>query len=103
MNTKKVLADNLKALMHFHGITSQNELGRQSKIDQTTIGRMLNQKNAAQIDKVAAVARVFDLSAWQMLVPDLDPANPPVAQITAIERDLYERLRAAAEAISKKK
>lgn len=103
MDIKDVLSRNLKALMDYHAIKSQGELGRLSKIDQTTIGRMLNKKNAAQIDKIQAVAKVFDLDAWQMMVPNLDPSNPPVAQITAIERDLYERLRVAAEAFIIKK
>jgi hypothetical protein len=103
MDPRDILSDNIKSLMHHHGIASQNALSKLAKIDQTTIGRMLAKRHAAQVDKIQAIARVFDLDTWQMLVPHLDPSNPPVSQITAIEKDLYDRLRQAAEAISNKK
>ena len=103
MDPKEVLAVNLQRLMEHHSVVSQSDLARRCKVDQTTISRILARKNAAQIDKIQAIARVFGLDAWQMLTPGFDPANPPVVQLTAIERELYERLRNAAEAFSIKK
>jgi hypothetical protein len=103
MDPIQILADNILNLMAFHGIQSNAALAKAAKIDPSTVGRMINKKHASQIDRVQAVARVFDLDAWQLMIPNLDPSNPPVVQLTAVERDLYERLRKAAEAFSIKK
>jgi hypothetical protein len=103
MDPIHVLAENIINLMEFHGILSNAALAKAAKIDASTVGRMINKKHASQIDRVQAVARVFELDAWQLLIPNLDPSNPPVAQLTAVERDLYDRLRTAAEAFSIKK
>jgi len=37
--------------------------------------------------------------AWQLLVPGLDPGNPPVNHVTEAEKRLYERLKEAARMV----
>lgn len=53
---------------------------------------MKSKKNIG-LDKVDAVATVFGLSAWQLLIPNLDPSNVPVIMISEDERQLYDKLK----------
>lgn len=97
---RTVLAQNLKALMGREDL-SQAGLGKKSGIAQSTIGRILAEKHAPDIDTLDAIAKTFHLNAWQMMVPNLDPSNPPLLQnASPQERELYERLKAAAELLT---
>lgn len=93
MHPKDNLAHNLGALMEHHKM-SQGDMHRKSGVAQSTIGRILRKTTAADIDTVQSIAGVFQLAAWQLLSPHFDPSNPPVlAQASAEERELYNRLR----------
>lgn len=52
-----------------------------------------------KLDSLQGLAKAFGLQPWQMLIPELDPANPPLLAISKEEKDLYARLQAAAKAI----
>ena len=54
-----------------------SDLGRRAGIGKSTIARIKNNETATKIDNVQAIAEAFGLSAWQLLVPDLDVDNPP--------------------------
>ncbi len=98
---KQTLAENLVRLMHHddaHPIT-QAELARRSKVDQRYIGRLLNAEFNASVKVLEKLAKAFDLQPWQILVPGLDPANPPVNHVTEAEKRLYERLKEAARMV----
>lgn len=71
----------------------QAQLKRMSGVDQRYIGRILAAESSITVDTLEKIAKAFDLQAWQLLVPGLDPGNPPVNHITDAERRLYERLR----------
>ena len=43
------------------------------------------------LDRIAE--RCGNLQAWHLLLPNLDPKNPPVLTMTATERDLYRRMK----------
>ena len=102
-NPRAVLAKNLKALMA-HGHMNQTALGKKADIAQSTIGRILKEKHAPDLDTLATLGRALGVSVWQLMVPGLDPSNPPVLQnATPEERELYDRLRAAAEILSPSK
>lgn len=97
---KSVLAHNLNRLMD-HADVSQTTLGKKAGVDPSTIGRIRTQKNAPDIETLEAICTALGVAVWQALVPDMDPANLPVLQnATAQERELYDRLRAAAELLS---
>ena len=101
MKLKPVLALNLKALMDDRKM-SQMEVHRRSKIAQSSIGRILRQEVAADLDTLAAIARAFDLDPWQLLVPNIDPKNLPVMQpLSTREREMYKRLHEAVTDIAK--
>jgi hypothetical protein len=65
-----------------------------------TLDRMRRATAAARIDQVELVAKAFGLEAWQLMVPSLEPRNPPVlAAATEAERALYAKMLLAAEEI----
>ena len=99
---RAVLARNLKALMQAHEPPlSGRALGIAAKIDPKTVTRILAAKHAANIDTIAALAGVFHLLPWQLLVPGMDPADPPVTQLSRTEADLYRALQRAASDFGK--
>lgn len=105
INTRKVLSDNLKRLMDAHDM-KQKPVAEAAKrqgfaIDQTYVGRILNMEVAATIEKVESIAAAFGLQPWQLLVPHLDPNNPPVVHIDPAEQRLYERIKMAAQELAK--
>ena len=89
---RKVLSDNLRRLI---GDRSQSEWAAAHGIDKKPIQRALAGQHAATIDTIEAIAKAAGILPWQLLVPDLDPSNPPVVAITQAERQLYRRLRSA--------
>jgi hypothetical protein len=104
MDLRKVVADNLRALMQYaartrrteDGPASQKALAKATELGRGTIQRALGldpSKTAVAIDTLAALAKAYDLHAWQLLIPDLDPTNPPVVAITDTEKLLAERLK----------
>ena len=97
---EKVLSENLIRLMaHYPSLSSEAKVAKAGGISQRTVNRA---RNAAQVklDSLQGLARAFGLAPWQLLIPELDPANPPLLAISKEERALYSRLQAAARAIS---
>lgn len=103
---RRVLRDNVAALFAVHGVTSKSArvvyVGgpKRGKLVSSRTLRYLAETNGPgqSIDVIAAIAARFDLLPWQLLVPGLDPGNPPVTRMSQQERELYEnfkRLRAA--------
>jgi len=90
----KVLSENLRNLMRNNaGLGTQAAVGKAAKIDQKSVGRILNISNSPTLKQIDALAHAFGLNAWQILIPGLDPSNHPVIQQSAPERDLYARLQ----------
>lgn len=97
-----VLRQNLRACMESgRGPSTQDGvLG----VAQATIGRILNEeKNEnTRIDTVGKIARAYGLEPWMMLVPGMNPKNPPVLQpLTQAERALYAQLQSLVRDASK--
>lgn len=98
-----VLRTNVLALMRSpHGPGSQGELQRKSGVAQATLGRILSPRGEnSKIETIEAIAKVYGLEAWQLMVAGFNPANPPVLQpVSQQERELYERLKALSKDIS---
>jgi transcriptional regulator with XRE-family HTH domain len=71
-STLQTLADNLAWLMQNSAeYGSAGLLGKKAGVDQKTIWRILNHTNQPTIDKLAKLAAVFKLEAWQLLAPRL--------------------------------
>lgn len=101
MTIKHTLAVNLRSIMRKQHLT-QMALKTKSGIAQATIGRILREDSAADIDTLDAIAKACAMQPWQLLVPGLDPDNPPILPLSTQEQALYERLRAAAALITQK-
>lgn len=100
-----ILAINLKGLMQTKaGPNSEIALGKRAKVGQATIGRILKRDGFAKIDTVGKLAQVYGLEAWQLMVPGMDPSNPPVLlPVSKAEKALYARLKDAVDEITKLK
>lgn len=101
------LADNLRALIA-HQVdrggpyTSARAVARKAGVNKNTVQRMLRPEDVNSlpaVDTLDAIARVFNLRAWQLLIPGLVPSSPPVVSLTQAERDLYERLTDVAKQV----
>lgn len=70
------------------------KLAKATGLGHGTIQRARNGEVALAIDSLAAIAQAFELEPWQLLVEDLDPANPPLlAEIAEAQLRLIERLK----------
>lgn len=98
MDPKSTVWRNVAALMrHQWGGENLQRLAREAKTSPGNCARLKAQKTSIGIDMLAVFAKPFGLQPWQLLVPSLDPANPPVVWMTQAERDLYDRMRQAAK------
>jgi transcriptional regulator with XRE-family HTH domain len=95
MDSRKILADNLKTLKAYADLPNA-KLAAKCGVSNGTISNALLAKNALDIDTLDAIAKAFHLSAWQLLVPNLEPRNPHhITNISESEAALYERLKNA--------
>jgi hypothetical protein len=54
---------------------------------------MLDGTTPVNLDYVETIANLFNMDAWQLLVPDMDPKHPPTLRtIGQNEAQLYEKL-----------
>ena len=101
MNTKKVLWINVLAIMDYHyGKENLSRFARETGCGPGTATRIKNMSTSVGIDVLEKIADRFKLQPWQLLTPNLDPANPPVAYLSSYERELYQRLKLAAESLA---
>lgn len=93
-NIEDILAENVAKLMEAHiDLSSQTKLGKKSGVGQRTVGRILNKEGFPTADNIAKIAAAFELMAWQLLVPDLNPSNIPLLkEQTPKEREFYKRI-----------
>lgn len=67
----KALSSNLRQLMAHYG-HNQKALGRKSGVGQTTVSNLCNPErgHSPKMATVDAIAEVYGLKGWQLLVPD---------------------------------
>ena len=75
-NVRETLAANLDMLMHLRKPRwKQIELAKKAGVSQRTVGNMLAGSNkgrsGATLDRIDAVANVFGLQSWHLLMPGL--------------------------------
>ena len=73
-------------------LASVKGLAKASTVSRPTIDEMLSGGRSVGVDKLEAVAHAYDIQAWTLLIPHLDPANPPIKLISKTEQQLYKRL-----------
>lgn len=87
-----ILADNLRRIIEHEGLNQTSWAARHGA-DKKQVQRALRVATSPTLDTLAAIAAAANLQPWQLLIPKLDPANPPVFTMTKTERDLYSRLK----------
>lgn len=98
VEARAIVAVNLNALMDYAAETGHPEratnkgLEKLSGISRPTIRGMREGTRDVGIDTLQAVAEVFEIQAWTLLVPHLDPSNPPTKPMSKTEVQLYKRL-----------
>jgi len=102
IDTNATLWANVQALMLKHWEEENlNRLARECKIGPGTAARIKEQKTSVGLETLEKVAETFNLAVWQLLVPGLDPANPPALQpMSAAERKFYVNVMTAFKAIA---
>lgn len=102
IDTNATLWTNVQALMIKHwGEENLNRLARECKIGPGTAARIKEQKTSVGLETLEKIAETFHLAVWQLLVPGLDPGNPPALQpVSAVERELYEKIMTSAKQIA---
>lgn len=101
MQIRAVVAVNVQTLINYardHGqpYGDQKALAKRAGVSMSTIARIRKQEAGTSVDVLEAIAKCYGLQAWQLLMPNLDPTNPPVFCMTATEREMYRRLKSSA-------
>ena len=68
---KKILADNIRMLLHEAKTMDTDKLLRKSGVSPRGLGYILAMERSSKIDTVDDIARAFNLPVWQMLMPNL--------------------------------
>lgn len=102
MDVKQVVAENLRTLIRYAADHKQpyadaKSLAIKAGVYPSTVGHILKRTTAPKIDTLEALANVYKLPAWALLIPGLDPSNPPVIPYTDAERALYWRIQQVAK------
>ena len=100
---EKTVADNLTLLMKSSNAAGSDEkLARRSGVGRGTVQRARRGEVSLSIGNLERLADAFGLEPWQLLIPGLEPGNPPALRaVNSEERMLWQRLRAAYEELLK--
>jgi len=102
IDSNATLWNNVETLMvKKYGRTNLKGFATFCKVGVGTIQRIEAQQTSVGIAILDKIAHKFDLAPWQLLVPGLDPDNPPALQpVSQKERALYDKLMGAAKLIA---
>lgn len=100
VDIRAILSANLSALMDYARDHQHPDLSTLKGIERATNGQatrttlrgMRDGTRYVQLDTLEAVATAFDIQPWALLLPDLDPANPPIKPVSKTEAQLYQRM-----------
>ena len=106
VNLRQVVRDNCIALFrHEHQSArrmSWSAFAADCKIGNGTAQRINEMTADPALSTLESIADRYGLQAWHVLLPLLDPKNPPVFLMTDAERQLYEALARDAEALMRR-
>ena len=99
---QEVLWQNCQALMvSRYGKENLTQFAKDTKIGPGSASRIKARKTSVGLDVLSKIADSFDLQPWHLLMPNLDPSNPPVVMLTEAEQKLYKRLKRAHDVLVK--
>ena len=102
MKTDEILWQNVKALMiQKYGKENLNRTNIDSTahnkdmaISLGSLQRIKAQNTATGLEVIDKLAYFFEVSSWQLLVPNMNPSNLPVLMTPSeIEQELYRRMK----------
>ncbi len=92
-SARKILAENLTALMKYHeDASSQKAVRDKSRVGGGTFDGAVNATSNTTLDSLEKLARAFGLQPYQLLIPDLDPKNPLIARLPPNEKAFYKNI-----------
>lgn len=95
---RSILAVNVRALMELHYASESNKpkkLAKEADVSLSTVQRILAKETGATLDNIEAIAGVFDLTVYQLLVPELNIKNPQIIKgATKAEERMYRSWKA---------
>ena len=90
--SRDILAENLRRFRDAEGLSTRAwALSRE--LDVKLIERLMKNSHSVSLDKLEEVAKACGLEAWHLLIPGVEPGDPPDAPITTEDRALLGRLR----------
>lgn len=100
-NSKVVLWENVQKIM----LAEYNKDNLWAFCKKVGIGpgtgqRIKEQETSVGMDVIEKIATAFDLQPWHLLVPNLDPRNPPVLLISEVEQKFYANMKETAKAFA---
>lgn len=101
LNAKAVLSKNIRALMkaRYEG-ENISQFAKDTGIGLATVARIKEAKTSVGLDVIERIADKFDLQPWQLLVPNFDPANPPVLARGGLSEEQWSKVVIAAQTIA---
>lgn len=94
MDMRKVVWENVAGFMTLRwGRENLNKLAKAAGIGAATVARLKTQETHTGVDVLEKIAHVFEVQVWQLLVPGMDPKNPPVLKVGGrTELEFYKAL-----------
>lgn len=80
---RAVLARNLRFLMNHRGYT-EADVARRAGISQKTVNNILNERVSTSLERTDAIARAFQLSLWQLTLPELPQSYDYLADMELV-------------------
>lgn len=100
---RQTLSTNLKRLMECHAdLNTFPKIIKKCGISNGTLDRIRRCEVGASIDQLDLLAKAFEMEVWQLLVPNLEPANPPMlASVSEAQKAMLEKIKLAAAELLK--
>jgi hypothetical protein len=100
-NSKAILWKNVETLMkRDFGKVNILKFHQKTKLSLGMIQRIKEQQTNMGIDVLDQIAAVYGLQSWHLLIPDLDPSNPPLVLISDVEKRFYASMKQSAESFA---
>jgi hypothetical protein len=95
--SKAVLWNNIETLMkRDFGKVNIRQFHLKTKLSLGTVQRLKEQETNIGLEVLDHIAEVFGLQSWHLLIPDLDPSNPPLVLISDVEKRFYASIKQTA-------
>lgn len=76
---------------------------RETEIGNGTAQRINEMTSDASLSTLDAISAHYGLQAWHLLLPKLDPRNPPVFLMTEAEQQVYDMLAKSCRAVAEQR